>query len=131
MNAAQRRIATQQHELAIAAINEMFDKVDELTAARERLTGIKPCGPHDDPIRDAETLLAHAALLNEALHQLRVAALAAAEHRNRNDLAADIGTKSAVLFPRPTRHPNVPSQLIAVPGDEQALGRAGEHEEAS
>src|SRR4051812_27968611 len=103
MTAAQRQAATQQHALAIAAINEMFDKVDELTVARDRLTGVAPLGPDDDAIRDAETLLAHAALLNEALSQLRAVALTAAAHRNRNDLAADIGTKSATLFPRQVR----------------------------
>ena len=50
MSAAQRQAATQQHALAIAAINEMFDHVDELTAARDRLTGVAPFDPRDDPI---------------------------------------------------------------------------------
>ena len=113
MNAAQRQAATRQHALAITAINEMFDKVDELAAARDRLTGIAPLGPDDDPIRDAETLLAHAAMLNEALAQLRATALAAAEHRNRNELAADIGTKIGALFPRPFRPTVEPARLIA------------------
>ena len=98
VTAGQRQAATKQHALAIAAINEMFDKVDELTVARDRLTGVAPLGPHDDAIRDAETLLAHAALLNQALRQLRSAALTAAQYPNRNDLAADIGTKSTTLF---------------------------------
>lgn len=103
MSAAQRRAAVAQHELAIAAINEMFDKVDELVAARDRLLGLKPLEPGDDPIRDVETLLANAGILGEALAQLRAAALAAAEHRNRSDLAADIGTKPTILFPRAAR----------------------------
>ena len=57
----------------------------------------------------------HARLLDDALVQLRAAAVAAAEHRNRNDLAADLGTKPTVLFPRPARpsgeqptHPRAP-----------------------
>jgi len=104
MSTAQRRAATEQHELAIAAINEMFDRADELASARGRLTGIKPLGPADDPIRDAETLLAYAALLNDTLVRLRAAALVAGAHRNRTDLAADLGTKPTVLFPRPVRH---------------------------
>lgn len=106
MNAAQRRAATEQHELAIAAINEMFDKADELTAARDRLTGIGPLDADDDPIRDAETVLACAGQLHDALVQLRAAAVGAAEHRNRSDLAADLGTKPTVLFPRPVRQPS-------------------------
>ena len=78
----------------------MFDRLDELVAARDRLTGVALLGPHDDPIRDAESLLDHAELLNQALSDLRVAALAASAHRRRSDLAADVGTKTAILFPR-------------------------------
>jgi hypothetical protein len=103
VNAAQRRAAVEQHELAIAAINAMFDKADELVAARDRLLGLAPLGPGDDVIRDVETILATASLLSDALTQLRTAALAAAEHRNRSDLAADLGTKPTVLFPRAAR----------------------------
>ncbi len=131
MNAAQRHAATQQHGLAVAAINEMFDKVDELASARDRLTGVAPLGPNDDPIRDAETLVANAAVLSEALCQLRAAALGAAEHRNRNDLAADIGTKSAALFPRQVRPPVDPAHLVPVPRREPTPAHAGEHEAAS
>ena len=105
VNGAQRRAATEQHQRAIATINEMFDRLDELAAARDRLTGVAPLGPHDDPIRDAETLLHHAELLNQALSDLRVAALAASAHRRRSDLAADVGTKAAILFPRAGRGP--------------------------
>ena len=131
MTAAQRQAATQQHALAIAAINEMFDKVEELAVARDRLTGVAPLGPDDDAIRDAATLLAHAALLNEALTQLRAVALTAAEHRNRHDLAADIGTKSATLFPRQVRPPVEPAQLSRVPRRDPMVADAEEHEEAS
>lgn len=112
MNTAQRRAATERHELAIAAINEMFNKADELVAARDRLTGIKPLGADDDPIKDAETLLAHASELHDTLVQLRVAATAAAEYRNRGDLAGDLGTKPAVLFPRPGRPPGDTSPAL-------------------
>ena len=99
MNSAQRRAATEAHQRAIATINDMFDRLDELVAARDRLTGVAPLGQHDDPIRDAESLLDHAELLNQALSDLRVAALAASAHRRRSDLAADVGTKTAILFP--------------------------------
>ena len=131
MSAAKRNAATQQHALAIATINELFDKVDELAAARDRLTGIEPLGPHDDPIRDAETRLAHAALLNEALGQLRAAALTAAQHRNRNDLAADIGTKNALLFPRGTQPPGEPAPRSSVLHRVRTSTVADEHKEGS
>ncbi len=103
--ATQRRAATEQHQRAIATINEMFDRLDELLAARDRLTGVAPLGPHDDPIRDAESLLHHAELLSRALSDLRLAALAASTHRRRSDLAADVGTKVIGLFPRAGRDP--------------------------
>ena len=105
MNGDQRRAATEQHQQAIGTINEMFDQLDELVAARDRLTGAAPLGPSDDPIRDAESLLHHATLLNQALSNLRVAALAASAHRRRRDLATDVGTAAAMLFPRAGRGP--------------------------
>ena len=43
-------------------------------------------------------------MLNQALSDLRVAALAASAHRRRSHLAADVGTKTAILFPRAGRH---------------------------
>lgn len=89
----------------MATINEMFDRLDGLVVARDRLTGVAQLGAHDDPIRDAESLLHHAELLNQALSGLRLAALAASAHRPRNDLAADVGTKIASLFPRGGRDP--------------------------
>ena len=100
MNGAQRRAATEEHQRAITTINDMFDRLDELVAARDRLTGVTP---HDDPIRDAESLLQHADLLKQAVSDLRLAALAASAHRRRSDLAADLGTKVTSLFPRACR----------------------------
>lgn len=98
------RLALQQ---AVATINDMFDRLDELTAARARLTGISPRQPEADPIQDAELLLDHARRLAGTLEALRAAAVAAAGHRPRSELAADIGTKAAALFPRAAR-PNEP-----------------------
>ena len=112
MNSAKRLAATQAHQQAIATINEVFDRLDELAAARDRLTGIAPRQPDDDPIQDAELLLDHARRLGAALKALRSAALAAVDHRTRTELAADIGTKAAALFPR-TARPNEPR---TVPG---------------
>lgn len=131
MSAEQRRAATQQHILAIAAINELFDKIDELAAARDRLTGIGPLAPQDDPIRDAETLLAQATQLKEALCQLREVALTASEHRHRNDLATDIGTKSVLLFPRQLRRPSEPARLVPHPCDEDQPPKPSAHDEVT
>jgi hypothetical protein len=103
VSSASRRAATETHQLAIATINAMFDRLDELTAARDRLTDIAPREPDDDPIQDAEALLEHARRLNGALDALRSAALSAATHRTRSELAADIGAKNSALFPRPNR----------------------------
>ena len=103
MNGAQRRAATEEHQRAITTINEMFDRLDELVVARDRVSGVAPFGPDDDPIRDAESLVHHAELLNQALSDLRLAALAASAHRRRSDLAADVRTKVTSLFPRADR----------------------------
>ena len=132
MSAAQRHAATQQHMLAIGAINELFNKVYELAAARDRLTDIGPLGPlgpQDDPIKNAETLLAYAAPLNRALCQLRAIALTAAEHRNRNDHATDICTKSALPFPRQLRRPSELGRLVINPeGEDQSPVPVAHHE---
>jgi hypothetical protein len=111
VNGPHRHAATEEHQRAITTINDMFDRLDELVAARDRLTGVAPLGPHDDPIRDAESLLHHAELLNQALSDLRLAALAASAHRRRSDLAADVGTKVTSLFPRTGRDPSSTSPM--------------------
>lgn len=100
MSAATRLAATRQHQLAIEAINTMFDRADDLGAARDRLAGISPLGPDDDLIRDVDDILTTAAQLSDALRMLREAACAASAHRPRRDLAADLGTKVSSLFPR-------------------------------
>jgi hypothetical protein len=72
---SRRRGATEAHLRAISTINALFDRVDELIEARGGLTGVAPLGPDDDPIRDAEVLLQHAELLNQAVAGVRSAAL--------------------------------------------------------
>jgi hypothetical protein len=114
-SALQRFAATEAHQQAIATINEMFDRLDELTAARDRFTGVAPRQPTDDPIQDADVLLDHARRLGAALEALRTAALAAANHRSRGDLAADIGTKATVLFPRQVRQSDTPVRRAPAP----------------
>jgi hypothetical protein len=115
VNDDRRLAATQEHQQAIASINAMFDRLDDLTAARDRLTGLAPRQPADDPIQDAELLLDHARRLGAALEALRTAALVAAGHRSRADVAADIGTKATALFPRPARPADRPARLTPPP----------------
>ena len=73
MSSDRRLTATLAHQQAIATINEMFDRLDELTAARDRLTGVAPRHPEADPIQDAELLLDHARRLAGTLEALRAA----------------------------------------------------------
>ena len=105
VNGDQRRAATEQHQQAISTINEMFDQLDELVAAPDRLTGVAPRGPSDDPIRDAESCSTMRSCSTGRSSELRVAALAASAHRRRRDLASDVGTKAGMLFPRAGRGP--------------------------
>jgi hypothetical protein len=104
---SRRRAATEAHLQAIATINALFDRLEELSEARHRLTGVAPLAASDDPIRDAEALLHHAQLLCQTLASVRAAAIDASTHRRRSDLAADIGTKQGVLFPRAGRGRNI------------------------
>ena len=117
VSSARRHAATEAHLRAVATINEMFDRLDDLTAARDGLTGVAPRQPDDDPIQDAETLLEHARRLGAALDALRTAAFAASTHRARGELAADIGTKNTGLFPRPARQPGHAARLTLAPVD--------------
>lgn len=97
---SRRRAATEQHQLAIAAITTLFDRVDDLREMLARLTGLAPLGADDDPLREAESALQVAEQIDRALAAVRAAALAAAEHRGRGDLVSDIGTRLVLLFPR-------------------------------
>ena len=95
-----RRTATAKHTAAIATIEALFDRVNELRRAREALTGIAPAEVDADPILDAAAVLDAAHRLEDALTSVRQAAAAAAEHRSRSDLASDVGTRLSALFPR-------------------------------
>ena len=130
---SRRRAATEAHLQAITTINALFDRVDELTEARDRLTSVAPLGPDDDPIRDAEVLLQHAELLNQALAGVRSAAVDASVHRRRNDLAADVRTKVNLLFPRPGRDTSTAStddDDVVDPGYDETATATGEHASA-
>ena len=107
---ARRRAATEAHVQAIATINAVFDRLEDLSEARGRLTGVAPLAEHDDPIRDAEALLHRAQLLSQTLAAVRAAAVDASTHRGRGDLAADIGTSRACCFLEPvvTATPRAP-----------------------
>ena len=100
MGGAGRRAATEAHLQAIATINALFDRLEELSEARYRWTGVASLAANRDPIRDAEASLHRAQLLSQTLAAVRAAAGDASMYRRRSDLAADIGTKPSVLFPR-------------------------------
>lgn len=123
-SAARRRAATEQHERAIGAINAVFDRLADLSEARARLTRLAASASSDDPLRDAEALALAVEQLGAALAAVRAAASAAAEHRSRGDLAADVGTKVTSLFPRtaaPPPRPEVRGDRVPV----EPSGRAG------
>jgi hypothetical protein len=131
---SRRRAATEAHLRAITTINALFDRVDELIEARDRLTGVAPLGPDDDPIRDAEVLLQHVERLNQALAGVRSAAVDASVHRRRNDLAADVGTKVNLLFPRPGRDASTAStddDEMVEPGYDGTATATGGHASAA
>jgi hypothetical protein len=85
----------------VGTINEMFDRLDDLTAGRDRLTRMSSREADGDPIEDVEALLEHAGRLAAAVDALCAAALAASAHRPRDELATDVGTKTRV-FPQPS-----------------------------
>ena len=131
---SKRRAATEAHLQAITTINALFDRIDELTEARARLTSVAPLGSDDDPIRDAEVLLQHAELLNQTLAAVRSAAVDASTHRRRNDLAADVRTKANLLFPRPGRDTSTAStddDDAVDPGYDKTDTTTGEHASAA
>lgn len=99
-----RRIATDQHPRAIESINEMLDRLEHLTAARDQLTGFEPIRPHEDPVHDAESLLEHAKRCIDTLDNLRAAAVVDASHRHRTDLATNIDTFTNAWFLRTSTH---------------------------
>ncbi len=113
MSNRQRRIATEQPHRAIEPINAMFDRLHHLPRARNQLTGIEPIGYHAVPMHDGASLLDHAERLIDTLDGQQAAAVVAADHRHRTDLASDIGTKDHHLVRSgldPLRGDN-PSQL--------------------
>lgn len=128
MSDQQRRIATDQHQRAIESINEMFDRLDHLTEARDQLSGIEPLAFGEDPVRDAESILGHADRLRTALDELRAAAVVASDHRRRTDLAADVGTKTTALFPRASSRSDEPDRTTTPTGTSTQSGPP--HEQA-
>ena len=98
-----RRAATEQYARGIDAINAVFDRLDELTAARERVAAVAAGGGDgDDPVRSAEAILDAAGLVSEALAALRQAGAGAVEYRSRAEISGDVGTRPTLLFPRPS-----------------------------
>lgn len=113
MSDDQRRIATDQHPRVVESINEVFDRLDHLTAARDQLTGFEPIGRHEDPVHDAESLLEHAKRCIDTLDNLRTAAVADASHHHRTDLATNVDTTTTASFLRTSTHSEDTARLTA------------------
>lgn len=92
-----RQTATQQYAIATATINTMFDRDDEL---RDTLTAIATTAAGTDPLRAAHDIAEHATRMMQLVDQLTTAVNAAAAYRAKTELAADIGTRPSLLFPR-------------------------------
>jgi hypothetical protein len=126
-------IVTDQHQRAIEPINEMFDRLDHLMAARGQLTGIEPIGSDEDPVHDAESLLEHAKRLIDTVSNLRAAAVADADHRRRTDLGHQHRHEARRLVPsdlhplrrdspRRLSEPRIPAQRLVARRSKLTMG---------
>lgn len=125
-NRARGHAATDTHLRAVGTINEMFDRLDDLTAGRDRLTRAASREADGDPIEDVEALLEHAWRVGAALDALRAAAHAASAHRPRGEPAADVGTKDAALFPQRSRQLGYSARPSSAPTEQAASGDGAE-----
>lgn len=103
-----RQAATHQYAIAAATINTMFDRNDELRATLTTAAAVA-AGP--DPLRAAHELTDLTARIGQLVDQLVTAAAAATAYRPKTDLAADINTRTALLFPRTRPAERAPSPL--------------------
>jgi hypothetical protein len=108
-----RAAATAELLAAAQTINTMFDRADVLRGLLgECVTAVGD----SDVVRSARTVINLAERISESQHQLLDAAAAAAVYRSRRELAADLNTSTALLFPRSER-------LDQPPGTDTTLER--------
>ena len=111
-----RQQATADLARAREAIDTMFDRHDELTAACELAVTRPLPGEGGDIVRYANKLLAHAATVAAARDALAAAAAVAADHRTKSLLATDLGTTTRTLFPRSSSPGDLPHRTGLMPG---------------
>ena len=114
-----RDAATAHYVTATATINAVFDHADNL---RGLLAQIRAATEIDDVLTASRTIRDLNFQLDDAVTALLTGANAAAAYRSRSDLAGDLGTRTAVLFPRTARTPNdsaSPKPDIAAGGVEE------------
>ena len=92
-----RQAATEHYAQAAAAINDVFDRADDLRTTAADIVAHVSKG---DPVLGAIAMLNTLGQLEVALERLRSAAVLAATFRTKRDLASDIGTRVGLLFPR-------------------------------
>ena len=96
--ADQRRAATRYYATAATTINTMFDHTDQLRAIITTITN-QPAG-NNDPLRTALDITDTTHQPTTSIEQVRAAAVLGSEFRTRTELAADLGTRVSLLFPR-------------------------------
>lgn len=96
MNYERRQQATAHYAQATAAINATFDAHDNLRAVVE---AARTATDLPDPIVAIGELAVLQRSLDESLVALRAAATTAAAYRPKAEIAKDLDTKTANLFP--------------------------------
>jgi len=99
MNYERRQQATARYAATTAAINPTFDAHDNLRAA---VSAVRTATDLADPIVAVAELATLQRSLKESLAALKAAALTAAAYRPEAEIAKDLDTKTANLFPRDT-----------------------------
>ena len=95
-----RDAATAQYVTATATINAVFDHADNM---RGLLAQIRVATEIDDVLAASRTIQDLNLQLDDAVTALLTGANAAAAYRSRSDIAGDLGTRTAILFPRTAR----------------------------
>ena len=99
--ASAREAATAHLQQADAAINAMFDRLDDLNAT---LTKVSEHATSDANVFARSQHVVDAAVtIAEQLEALRAAALAASEYRAKRDLARDLEAGPGAVFPTSSR----------------------------
>ena len=117
-----RERATARFREATEAIERVFDAVDRLAELRCRAVALASIDVDDDPLGSCVELLDVAGDLGAGLDQLRAAAETASAFTSKRQLAADLGTRQALLFPPSSTSTTSMSRSAPAAGDVAAAG---------